>query len=396
MFGALIYGASFCAVEHGVDQEGQDVFNLLILQKEKSELSIKKKQTFNEFDNLLKELEGQKHLFLIVNNNQVLTKSSNLVDVDVVRHLQNSFPTITQIDFYCEVLKAESQTFISIARKTIVDTIIETYQQKGISIIGFSLGNLGVKNILPYLTEETIYTTNAKVVNNSNQIESIESSFDKKEEYEVNNLNVTSQFLLPLSGVIQYYTNVIFSEGLGDEISKLKKDFEQKTKLKTVLYIALGLLLLTTLTNFLVYNNYKSKVLELDTTINIVKTRQNSLLKLQSKVQQKERLLNSVRLVSNSKVSKYIDEIGVLIPNTVLLSELSYQPIQQRLKKDKEINFKKNSIVVKGVVKKDEDFTNLVNNLEQNKWVDELTIVSYGKNKGVVNQFEFLITIVNE
>lgn len=396
MLKSLTYGTSFCAVEHSISQNGQECFHLLVLKKNKNELSVDKKQIFNDSEDLLKELKDQKHLFLIINNNQVLTKRSVIKDDNILNQVQGTFPVIALKDFYFESLKAGKENFIAIIRKSVVNTLIENYNKKGISIVGFSLGNLAIQNLLSYLKEEIIYSSNCKVVNNSGQIISIENSFYKDEQYTVNNLELTSQFLLPLSGILQYYTNTIHSEGLNKEIYKLKKDFEHKRKLKTILYFALGFLLLTTLVNFLFYNYYKSKVLELDTIIGIDKTRRDQFIGLQSEVQQKERLLNSVRLVSNSKVSKYIDEIGMLIPNTILLSELNYQPIAQRVKKGKEIEFNINNITVKGIVKKDEDFTNLVNEIGQKQWIDELTIISYGKDKGIVNQFEFLITIANE
>lgn len=396
MLKSLTYGTSFCAVEHSINLNGQECFHLLVLKKNKNELSVDKKQIFNDSEDLLKELKDQKHLFLIINNNQVITKHSVIKNESILNQVQVTFPAIALKDFYFESLKTGTENFIAIVRKSVVNTLIENYNKKGVSIVGFSLGNLAIQNLLPYLKEEIIYSSNCKVVNNSGQIISIENSFSKDEQYTVNNLEISSQFLLPLSGILQYYTNASYSEGLNKEIYKLKKDFEHKRRSKTILYFALGFLLLTTLVNFLFYNYYKLKVLELDTIIGVDKTRRDQFIGLQSEVQQKERLLNSVRLVSNSKVSRYIDEIGMLIPNTILLSELNYQPIAQRVKKGKEIEFNKNNITVKGIVKKDEDFTSLVNEIGKKQWVDELIIISYGKDKGTLNQFEILITIANE
>jgi Tfp pilus assembly protein PilN len=128
--------------------------------------------------------------------------------------------------------------------------------------------------------------------------------------------------------------------------------------------------------------------------LQLSETYKNQLHKLQEEVTQKKHLVASVQSASNSKLSLYIDELGISTPQTILLSQFYYQPIVGIQKKDNPISFKKNQIIVKGISKENEDFSNWISLLEQKKWVKNISIHAYGKGKKTarIAVFKFIIT----
>ena len=92
-------------------------------------------------------------------------------------------------------------------------------------------------------------------------------------------------------------------------------------------------------------------------------------------------------------MSEYIDEIAISAPSTTLLVGFNYQPIKSSIKRDKQIVFDKNSIIIKGTSKKNSSFSDWIAALQKKDWIEKATIIHYGKGKKKTSDasFKFLI-----
>lgn len=382
----LKYGKTYAAIEHA--EKG--AFNLLRLIKKNDEFVISKNIQTDRFEILLEELKGQKHLFLIINDAQILSKKVASIGNNEKVLVRKAFPSIVLTDFYYEVYQNTQHSFICIARKDSIDKIINTYQQKGISVIDFSLGNLAIQNLHPFVENRTLFSSNAQIKFDSNAICTIQKGSVSNKNYNINDLEVTHTAILPLAGIICHYTknkaSILHTE--------LEKHYFHRRffdlGLQTGLSFFLGLLLI----NFFLFSSYRNKVNTITGALQLSETYKNQLHTLQEEVMLKKRLLASVQSASNSKLSLYIDELGISTPKTILLSQFYYQPVVGVQKKDTPISFKKNQLIVKGISKENEDFSNWISFLEQKKWVKNISIHAYGKGKKTarMNEFKFIIT----
>ncbi|MFV0247585.1 MAG: hypothetical protein ACK5H1_01305 [Tenacibaculum sp.] len=394
MFKWLIYRNTYNAVEHTFDKNNADVFNLLSVQKTKNQLFIKKKQQYTSFKHLLKQLK-QQYIFLIINSKEVLLKEVENVNL-TAKPIQEVFPNIVLSDFYYEVLHSKDKYFVSISRKTYVDKIISQYQNNKIDIIGFSLGSTSIEHLLPFVEGE-ITISNAVIRVKNQKIASIKKDFVSIRHYLINSLDISTNYTLLLGGILGFYFNLqIKQHGLEQSTSKLKNNFQQKRIFKVGLYTALGFLFALLCINFLIFSSYHSKINKINSDIQINETHKNKLLQLKEQVRKKEELVSILHSVSNSKVSFYLDEIGQLIPRTVLLSALNYQPLSSRVKNNKAIKYRHGEIVVKGISKKTDTFTNFIESLEAKNWIGQVTIMHYEQTKSNISLFEVLIRIKNE
>ena len=381
----LKYGKTYAAIEHA--EKG--AFNLLQLIKKKDEFVISKNIHTDRFEILLEELKGQKHLFLIINDAQILSKKVASIGNNEKVLVRKAFPSIVLTDFYYEVYQNTQHSFICIARKDSIDKIINSYQQKGISVIDFSLGNLAIQNLHPFVENRTLFSSNAQIKFDSNAICTIQKGSISNKNYNINDLEVTHTAILPLAGIICYYTK---NKASILHTALEKQYFHRRffdLGLQTGLSFLLGLLLI----NFFLFSSYRNKVNTITGALQLSETYKNQLHTLQEEVMLKNRLLASVQSASNSKLSLYIDELGISTPPTILLSQFYYQPVIGIQKKDTPISFKKNQLIVKGVSKENEDFSNWISFLEQKKWIKNISIHAYGKGKKTarMNEFKFII-----
>ena len=384
----ILYGKKYAAVEH-TDKGG---FNFLQLTKKKSEFIVSEQKQTSSFTALIDTIKGRKHLFLIINDAQVLTKKViNSFSEEKSTIVRTAFPNITLSDFYIDVYTNKNDnSFVAIARKEYVDGLITKYIKEGISIIDFSLGNNAIKNLQNVIKNEQIYSSNAAISFDEKTLTEIKKETIINERYKINDLEVSNNEVLPLSGIIGYYTK----ESSSEVYEVLKEKYAQKRFFDVGLKVGLGFLLSILLINFFFFSSYREQVNKLTGELQLSETYKNQLNELHSEVTQKKRLVKSFNSASNSNVSKLIDELGLSVPNTILLTQLNYQPNKGIVKADKPLVFESYKIILKGTSKVDADFSEWIALLEKKDWVESVSIKEYGQGKktNAIANFEFIIS----
>jgi hypothetical protein len=387
----LKYGTKYSAIEHAE----QDSYNYLRLAKKKQELVVSARKKATSFQEFLPQLKGLKHVFLIVNDEQVLSKKIEGNENDFLSAARTAFPNITLSDFYFQVYATEYNSFISIARKEYVANIIKRYENAGISVIDFSLGNLAIQNLTGVLNQSEIFSSNAQLFFKSNELQEIKKLQVTTREYVVNDITINNDEVLLLGGIVGYYTNTASSSVRND----LQQIYKQKRFFDLGLKFSLGFLSTILFINFLIFSAYRNEISTLSFSLQLSETYKNQLNALQSNRDKKRELVKSISSNATSNLSEYIDEIAISAPNTTLLVGLKYQPIKGTIKRDKQIMFDKNSIVITGTSKNNSASSDWIAILQKKDWIEKATIIQYGnaKKKRSDASFEFLIkTKANE
>ncbi|MFY7669769.1 hypothetical protein ACOSP6_01640 [Tenacibaculum sp. MEBiC06402] len=387
----LFFGNTFCAVEHSFDSEGNEEFHCLQLSKQKNELVLKNSESFNSLENLfsyLKEIK-QEHLVLVVNNNQVLSKSIPFVEPNKELVFKNAYPTLVKSNFYAQVSYSNTNSFISIVRNDYVEKLVREYQSNAIDVVDVLIGSLSVSAISDVIEETEVYTSNAKVTLLDKQIHLIENKSFDVSIYTINGLKIQSSYVLSLGAIVSFYLQkgIFFSENNVTQF-KEKKTFNLGYKL------VLGVIFLMVLVNFLFFSSYNKEVAKLQEQLEIKTGAKLRLKEISVSLEKKRKLLSELQNSSLFSVSKYADQIVEEIPNSVVLSEINYQPIEGTIRKEKEVKFKVKEIEIKGVLNNYNEFTSWIDKIEQKKWVNQLLELSTEKDKRKKNSsFHVLIRV---
>lgn len=380
------YGTHFCAVEHS---DNTQLFFLQLKRKQKELVSFQK-GAVADFESLIQKIQGQKHVYLIVNDEQVLTKRVDTIKTTGERLVKSAFPNISLSDFYYEVYSNDQQSFVSISRKDYVHTLIDQYAAHKISVVDFSLGALLMNTLIPYIDEESIATSNAQLYIENNVITNIKKEATSPKKYTVNELEISNRHLLSLAGIIRYYTGKSSEKSIQKE---LQKEYFQKRFFNLGFKFALGFLFISLLINFLVFSSYQSKETIYKAALMVNKAKKTELTNLKDLVSRKKKLMESITSSADSKVAWYLNEISASVPTTISLKSMSYQPIERTIKEGKKVLFKEEVIEVSGISIYDKEFTQWIANLEQKAWIDEVSIVHYGIGKKIKTSFDFNITL---
>jgi Tfp pilus assembly protein PilN len=384
---SITYGGKFCSVEHS----DRETYSFLQLKKRQKELRISQQGVFADFEALLKKIQGQQHLFLIVNNEQVLTKVIATTNIPEERLVKAAFPNIQLSDFYYQTYSNEQQSFVSISRKEYIDRLIETYAKHKTSVVDFSLGSLSVGILTTFLDQKEIRSSNACISLSEKVITAIEKRTVSETTYEINDLKVSNNQVLPLAGIITYYTGISESKTQ----KQLHQTYVQKRFFNLGFKGVLGFLFITLLINFLLFSEYQNKETTYKTALQVNGAKKKQLTDLKDIVSRKRTLVESISSSASSRIAWIFNEISASVPVTISLKEMSYQPVEGSIKKDKKIRFTENTIKINGTSLSHKDVTQWIAVLEQKEWIEEVSIARYGSGKKAKTSFDFNI-ILNE
>ena len=386
-----IYSNLYCAVEY-TQNKGKMYF--LLLKKKKDSFVIEKQDSLSTIEELKKQLPKKQHLFLVINNQHVLTKKiAGIMDYD--KAIIHAFSNLKLTDFYLEVLHANNNTFVSICRKDIVDSILKTYENIHLSVVGFSLGNLIGSQLNSVIdNNDEFYSSNAVLTFNNKTLSNIDIKEDIQERnYTINGLNISSNYVLTLSGIIQYFTqNSLTESNFVSQIEDLNNSFKQKKYFTLGLQYGLTFIFGLLLISFIIFNNYYDKTELLSKEINIGENLKKTYFVLKRKIEKKKKLYSEMSS-SNSVVSYYLDEIGSSVPSSVLLVKLQYQPKLKSIKKNKEILVRNKQIIIDGKSSNSDRFSQWIKKLENKDWIENVSISYYGTEKEAKTTFELIIKI---
>ena len=371
----LLYGSVFCCVEY----TPLNCYTLILLKKSKNELKIISQENYKNMETLVSTLKDQNHVFLVVNNSQVVTQNILTIYKEDKNAVKAAFPNINLKEFYYDVLNTKASTLVSICRKVEIQKILDQFSAHEISVIQFSLGNSVFKNLVPFLNDMSINTSNGVFEVKNRAIVGWKKEKKILKTYDINGLRINTDHILPLGGILSYHNGLEIIEK--DEIRKiLTNSFKQKRIYFLGIRFGLGFLLISLMINFFVFSSYSRKVSVLNDELIVSETYKKKFLNLDETVGMKKLLINNMNKTSNSKVIWYIDRITGSVPNTVLLEQINYQPLSRIIQKDKTVEYMSEIITITGEAYDYNDLINWLSKLENIEWIKEVVVNYAGES----------------
>ncbi|MDD7886019.1 hypothetical protein [Flavivirga sp. 57AJ16] len=393
----LLYGNQYCGVEHAIHDDEPIIYST-VLKKTKKAVDINEVFTSSCVKELTHKLPKKQPIFLIVNNEHVLTKTLKSEQTDDLKLVNKAFPNINASEFYYEILKQDTLFFVSICRQSYIDALIKSYTDNNLYILNFSLGNTSLASVVNYIDETVILTSNTSITTENGLMKSMDlNETIQKKQYYVNGLTVSNSHVLSLSGALglivhnhQSFTNYKNKKDALLNTYRQIRFFNQF--LKTGLLFILGVLMV----NFLFFNFYFGKTKVLHEASQINQAAKEKVVKLHETVGKLQKMTDDMLKSSSSKSSFYINAIVNSLPKSILLSEITYQPLEKKIKKDKTIALKKNTMIVSGDSNDSELYSEWISNLENVDWVHSIEVLDYSDLKMTASHFSIKINMTDD
>ncbi|WP_190808387.1 hypothetical protein [Flagellimonas sp. S3867] len=374
-------------------------FRLLEVKRKKGELDITDSQTFNDLGHISKFAKNATPIYVVYNAADVITKTLEIKSKYEGRAaVENKFPGLNLDNFYFQISKLKNQSVISVVKKSTIGAYLEQLQELKFSVVGFSLGACSLRTILDYLNKDVVFTNSEEIrlpQNSGNEIAITKTKSIQPSTYNINGLNVENSALLAFSGVLEFLFNSVDTDSnFGAIVKSLRRAFENKRVFYILLRSSLAFILILLLVNFLFFNFYFNNVQSLKDNLSYSTTNKNSLLVMQQKVAEKEKKVDAVLSVSNSKASFYLDKIGATVPSSILLTRLLYQPFKKPPQESKPIELLEHKIMVMGTSTNSEDFSLWLTQLETFEWVKSIETKDFDYKSRNSSNFKIQINAI--
>ena len=395
LFKNIIDGRVFCGLEYS-EHAGDEKFYGVQLIRRKNSLEELKSFEVPEIEDLGEQLKKQQALFLVINTSQVITKSVGRTKAADLAVVNKAFPNLNMEDFYYEVSEVCGSTLVSICRKPYVDEILEKLEAKGFAIIGCSLALHQLRQVEEFLPKDKVHLSNTEIVREEDDL-TIHKTDPVKVSYNVNGIKTASLYLLSLSAALMhFFRNTTGFSNLEEQNASFQENFYQKRFFRLFSRALMVLLLIALLINFFVFNHYYQKVEQLKQTSEINTSNKEKLMELNALIARKEKLVEDVLSSSASRSSLYLDEIASEIPETLLFTEIDYQPLKKKIKKDKEILLHLGMIDIYGQSTNSDNFSLWIEHLESLDWVLRVDVEDYGFQAANTSFFKIKVRIADE
>ena len=389
------YGSQYCGIEYSSIADGKNRISVLTADKKNGEFEVKGTFEADKVEECAQNLKKNQHAFLCITSGQVLIKQTTSTG-PAAKMVSSAFPNVDLNDFYYEILPTSSGSTVALCRRELVHEIISSFEKQKIIIIGFSLGFFSLQNLVGVIKEQEVHLPSFTLHTNGREIISFDRARqgNKKTDFTIGDTTVNSEFLLPLAALFNYQTgNLHTTSNCKDKNLDLKKEHFQKVFFRKGLATAVELLLVMLLINFFFFSSYYSELQQLTGRQDIETSQRLAYDEKFKEVLEREKIVENILNNSNSQSSLYLNRLILTMPGSVLFNQLHYQPLQKQIKENQAISIEKNTILLGGESKNEEEFSLWIKNLEDISWIEEVKVRDYGYSSPGTSEFLLILKL---
>lgn len=279
------------------------------------------------------------------------------------------FPTISFQEFYSQVyFQDQFNAIIVLARKEHIDKVLVEFQKVNRDLAAVFLGIpavLGLQMIIP--DGKVISTSDYKIETKEGLIERIElQSRSVDEPINLDGLVLSGKNLLSVAGGFCYLLDKKVCENCDTSVEQISVKHIEKNKLRFLVSLAIIIAFFISCVNLLFYFSFFKQNNALTTQLDLYKSKYEQVNKVVLDYQKNKNLIESLGILSSSRLGECCDKLAATVPAEVLLTELYLNPIKNNNNyTDSIANYETGHIILKGYCKK---------SFVLNEWLDSLKI----------------------
>jgi len=336
---------------------GQQVMLNIVAAKNKNNRIIKDwfRQGMNGMDEL-KDVNRKLPVSLVLNGKGVLTKKLRLQGDE--NPVLSVFPQGNPAEFYWQVLKSDAYSYVSIARRSLVDQAVASVQEAGFKVLDVSLGFTAIEPLLAFIDRPSFNTSTYFLRTEQGVITEFELQ-NNQEEYLIWQQYLRSYDLLAFAAA----TGLL----IGNEYCDTETLRMQREELKCQRFFKAGafsllvLMFTVLLVNFFVYNYYYERNNQYAVSGHVVNTKG-----LSSSIKDKEVFLHDQRWLQQPRSSFFADRLAGFLPDGIWLSAL---------------HFRNDTILLHGACNDPDRINLLISNIKTLKEVKQVEMKNYAYKK---------------
>ena len=369
------------------------------LAMNKEGVEINRRFTDITLEDLTKENTKKAPLYISIGGKGIIHKKLKTNEhINQQELLNQVLPNASLKEFYLQkVMLSENESWISIIRKDVLDTLIQKMENLNLFCVQIYLGPFVLENCISLIPTHSLYTTTHELIIEANNIIQLDGlgSVAGGDEYNIEGEIINSHELIAFGSALSHFipANKLTTIEC-KSVQNLKQEYFHKNKYTTVGFALIVFFFIVTITNMLVSNNLESTSNDLQYQINSKKQYVVELELLNKELAIKEEFIQNSGVTKASKISFYADQIALSVPSSIRLDQMFINPLKKRISKAEDIHFNYNSIKVIGTVNRSIELNSWIKELKSQECADEVNIISFIQdNLKTPGEFEISIII---
>ncbi len=360
------------------------VFSFVVLRRNKKQIEkVSSGVGIEHLEDLIQALDVKKPIVLTLSGAGIIHKKLQSDQLGLREALPYMLPNSNADDFiYQKTYSSKGSAFYSVARKDLVDQWRTEFEEKGFDVLEVSLGPFAIQSVLPILAErnQEVHLGKFSLDLGTESVQSfglngaaLPTSFHIGEE------QIPGDISLPYFGGFQTVTGIpqkVMIES--EELTHNQSEYLHKRIFKVGGWAALIFLFAILLINFLWNSSLQSENNVLQESYLADSLTLSQCDKLKTEIDDKEGFLKKAGWLDRSHASLFMDKVAQLTPQDVLLTGLSYQPIDKNESRvQRKTIYQTNKIRVVGQVLSATSINPWIKELEEEKWVSAVKVIDY-------------------
>lgn len=361
--------------------EGQQ-WHACILEEKKGKIQLLKKSTaLSSIEEVKAFLDEDVPIALSVSGRGVLHKRlEKVAEVEPSKLLGQAIPNAKASDFYLQTYSNTFYTFISIVRKPLVEETIQQFATLSLPLVAVSFGGMAFVSVFP-LVEET-----GPIQLGEHLFERKKGELEKYGSGQITSSPTTTVIggeSLPSLQTVAYST--AFQQFLPSSIeaeiptvSAAKEEYIQKQVFTKLGWGVLCFFLVILMANYLVFSQLSKETERLSMATGLQKSQLEQLNRLKKEVGEKEKFFQNEGWMQSSRASFYADRIAETVPESMLLTSLDINPLDQKSSREaRKKLFEDGLIVITGHCKRPIDLNGWIKRLKDFPWAQKVDVENY-------------------
>ncbi|MCH2045925.1 MAG: hypothetical protein MK212_17545 [Saprospiraceae bacterium] len=381
--------------------EGGTVYQTIWLRRQGKEIVIDKTITdIHNLGELKNQLKEEIPIILSINIRGIIHRIVESSTSSLEQLTQQIFPNVNPQDFYAQKLAIESGSLISIARKNLIDGVLEDFKKANLNILAVYLGAWQLQYAYPLLRKGKTVQTNTHLIEFSgNQIQGFSTEAQTLHSItKINEESIPDKCLVAFSVALSNIKNLEASGIEAEKLTANQETFFYKQLFRKLGFGILGFFFFGLLANYLLFNSYQNA----NKALNFELSRKEALIQerdtLKSRYQEQLKLFGGKNNGKASKTAFYADQIAASLPSTIQLNEFILFPIipqDDYTQRGRPPQYEKSKLVIRGNCQSTVFYNNWKRAIKELFWVESLRSVNYQDITDDLGAFELEIYIKN-
>ncbi|MFD1001315.1 hypothetical protein ACFQ21_18440 [Ohtaekwangia kribbensis] len=298
------------------------------------------------------------------------------------KSLLSVFPNVNLDEFYIQQYTAGQDVIFSMIRRKNFRDILDSFTQASLAVVSVCLGPFSIEKLLPVMELESnsVVISNHQIAFENGHI--VEYSFvnqgNQNRSFRIDKDDIHETMLVAYATALQ---NLITKSPIAldvDELNQSKEELINQKVFKVFGITSLAIFFLVLLVNFVLFNYYNKRYIELSGNYSEYSAFKIEFDSINKKITEREFFLQEAGWMRPSQISFYADQIAESVPPSVVLKEMSVNPLDNGLTRtEKKHVFSFNRIILSGVCNKPTDLNSWIRSIKLMSWIREVEIRNY-------------------